>query len=431
MKTVSLELANSLKSRTSRTVLAWTIEREDGVRFAFTSGDVQFTYQGDTFEPTNGFSGMAAASKNNLAVDNISALGMLTSQITEQDLKTGKFDNAKIRMFWIDPFHPEYGIAPLRSGRIGEIKFPQNLQFEAEMRSLQQPLQQPFGRVYTLECPYTFGDADCRYQLIPVPWSSGLTVTAQLPQDAGTGFIVSPSVYNGFWYMATGGGTTLNTVSDANTLLAMSDADIQKQAELMAAQFGGFVWAWVFSIRAKQLAAYGAAGVGGYAQTPALDLQTGTTGATEPVWPTVEGGTVVDNDVTWTAIRARVAQGTVTQAVDRVTFFDANNPYPALYFQYGYIKWLTGRNAGYKVEIRDFQTVPFPGFQLLEQCPYRIEIGDTYEATQGCPKTRLFCNATAKNLWNYGGFPDMPTEDKALSTPNVKQGTTHQDSGKG
>jgi uncharacterized phage protein (TIGR02218 family) len=288
VKTIGPDLDKSLRQRASLVIVAWTITRTDGQVFAFTSGDVPFTYKGLDFEPTNGFSGTAAASKNNLSVDNVNALGMITAQITERELRTGKFDNAKINIFWIDPTHPEYGEIPIRTGKIGEMKV-RNQQFEAEMRSLQQPLQQQFGRVYTLECGWTFGDSRCTF--------APASVT-----------------------------------------------------------------------------------------------------------------------------------GTVTAGAGRVTFYDTSRTEQANFFQYGYVEWLTGENEGFKTEVREYVLLPRPGFRLLEQCPFRIQIGDTYRAVQGCPKTRTFCQSIG-NLVNYGGFPDMPTEDKALATPSAKQGTTKQDDG--
>lgn len=358
MKNVTTDLQKSLKKRANRTVVAWTVTRTDGVKYAFTSGDQPFVYDGMTFEPTNGFSQTAAASKNNLSVDNISALAMLTPQITEKEIKNGKLDNAFVRIFWIDPFHPEYGIVPLRGGRVGEVKIV-NQQFETEMRAVSQALQQPFGRVYTLECTYTLGDSLCGVNLTPAAWSAALAVGAVQARDAKVGTVIKPTVYNGMWFKAQNAGTT---------------------------------------------------------------------GAVEPVWPTTAGATVADNGITWLAFMAREQFGTVTSGAGRVTFYDLNCAAPDSFFQYGYVEFLTGDNAGFKTEIREYVHSPRPGFRLLEQTPFRIKIGDTYRAVQGCAHTRLACTQF-DNMFNYGGFPDMPTEDKALATPNTKQGTAHQDDG--
>jgi hypothetical protein len=54
----------------------------------------------------------------------------------------------------------------------------------------------------------------------------------------------------------------------------------------------------------------------------------------------------------------------------------------------------------------------------LELMPAPIRIGDTFEATVGCPKTRNACQLF-NNMDNHRAFPDMPTEERALQTPNV------------
>ena len=41
-----------------------------------------------------------------------------------------------------------------------------------------------------------------------------------------------------------------------------------------------------------------------------------------------------------------------------------------------------------------------------------------FQATVGCGKTRFACQ-NFNNLDNMRAFPDMPTEERALSTPNI------------
>ena len=88
------------------------------------------------------------------------------------------------------------------------------------------------------------------------------------------------------------------------------------------------------------------------------------------------------------------------------------------YWRYGLLEWLTGANAGLRVEVRAYENGG--GFALLEQMPGEILIGDTYEVVAGCAKTRSACKAF-DNIHNFRGFPDMPTEEKALATPNFTQ----------
>jgi hypothetical protein len=153
---------------------------------------------------------------------------------------------------------------------------------------------------------------------------------------------------------------------------------------------------------------------------PAPPTATATSGATEPAWPAAKGATVADGGVVWTAILARVWIGAVYGVLNRATIQITANPYPDHYFQYGTLKFLTGLNAGFVCDIRDhlWSVDGNPAYlMLLEAAPNPIQVGDAFQATVGCAKIRNTCQRF-NNLDNYRGFPDMPTEDRALSTPN-------------
>lgn len=158
-------------------------------------------------------------------------------------------------------------------------------------------------------------------------------------------------------------------------------------------------------------------------QTPAFNMKYGIAGAVEPTWVTTEGASFTDaNGITWQAIRARRVRGTVTGVFGRANFSaEGLSAYPDDYFQYGVLTWLTGANEQLKIEVHAHKKLPAPNFELFEATPFVIEPGDTFEVVQGCPKTRVACKTKFNNHHNHRGFPDMPTEDKALATPNFSQ----------
>jgi len=148
---------------------------------------------------------------------------------------------------------------------------------------------------------------------------------------------------------------------------------------------------------------------------------TGVSGGTEPDWPLAEGATVVDGSVTWTAIYARTVHGVVGTVLNAATFQHDLIQYPSEYFQYGTITFVTGDNAGYSGSIRASVGVvngSIPYIFMLEGMSNPIQTGDEFEATVGCAKIRLTCQQF-NNLDNHRAFPDMPTEERALSTPNI------------
>jgi hypothetical protein len=189
-------------------------------------------------------------------------------------------------------------------------------------------------------------------------------------------------------------------------------------------------------------------GKGNVVADPTTPTATAVSGVAEPVWPTVPYELAItlnpppaadpsddsaaralsdvhDGGVTWTAMYARKTQGAVLGRLNAMTFQHDRVIYPSHYFQYGTLIWLTGQNAGIQVDVRDSLGVVTqdgvntkPYMQLLEMMPNPIEIGDTFIVTVGCAKTRYAC-LNFNNVDNLRAFPDMPTEDRALSTPNI------------
>lgn len=204
MKRISNELFDELKKTSAFLAVGFLLTRTDGKTLGFTSSDMTFVYDGITYRPTNAFSGSAAVSKNNFSVDNMNAVSIFTDEISADDLKGGLWDNAQVKVFWIRPDKPEWGIVPIRGGRLGEIKLKQNT-FETELRALSQLLQQSQGKVFTLECSATFGDSDCGMPVDPDVWSASSPAYVANSYLKPYGTVVAPSTPNGFWYECVGG----------------------------------------------------------------------------------------------------------------------------------------------------------------------------------------------------------------------------------
>lgn len=219
MKKVSPLLFDEMRKTASNIAVGWLITRKDGLQLGFTSSDVGFTYEGVEYTPTNTFSGSAAVSKNNLSVDNMSAISLITDRITKNDLMGGRWDNANVKLFWIRPDKPEWGTVPIRGGRLGEITCKGET-FETELRSVMQILQQNFGKFYTLECRADFGDHECKVKLDPPAWAPNTVYVAKIGGEAGIGDIVKPTTDNGFWYEMQNGPNAVMSDVESNQVAA-------------------------------------------------------------------------------------------------------------------------------------------------------------------------------------------------------------------
>jgi uncharacterized phage protein (TIGR02218 family) len=168
MKKISRSFFNGLKGSAVKLAKCWLITLDDdaGSAFGFTEHDKTLTIDGVDYVPTNSFSSSAFSQKLDLSVNNISVVALMSEQITEEALHAGVFDRAEVKIFYVQWDQLQRGIMPLLGARFGEITF-RNGDFETELRSLAQALQQPQGRTYGLECDTDLGDFRCGVDLTP------------------------------------------------------------------------------------------------------------------------------------------------------------------------------------------------------------------------------------------------------------------------
>lgn len=105
--------------------------------------------------------------------------------------------------------------------------------------------------------------------------------------------------------------------------------------------------------------------------------------------------------------------GTVTTITSRQVFIASGMTQAAGYFSGGEIQWLTGANAGRRMEIKQFGNTQFT---LVLPMPNNVAVGDTFNAIAGCDKTIGTCASQFSNAVNFRGEPYVPGMDKMLST---------------
>ena len=83
------------------------------------------------------------------------------------------------------------------------------------------------------------------------------------------------------------------------------------------------------------------------------------------------------------------------------------------YFSGGEVQWLTGANAGRRMEIKEFSNTQFT---LVLPMPNSVAASDTFKAVAGCDKTFTTCYSKFSNAVNFRGEPNIPGMDKVLQT---------------
>ena len=105
--------------------------------------------------------------------------------------------------------------------------------------------------------------------------------------------------------------------------------------------------------------------------------------------------------------------GSVNTVSSRQVFISNSMTQAAGYFSGGEVVWLTGANAGRRMEIKEFSNKQFT---LVLPMPNNVAVGDTFNAIAGCDKTIGTCVAKFNNAVNFRGEPYVPGMDKMLAT---------------
>jgi uncharacterized phage protein (TIGR02218 family) len=115
-------------------------------------------------------------------------------------------------------------------------------------------------------------------------------------------------------------------------------------------------------------------------------------------------------------VAAYTVTGVVTVITDAALFTDATRSESDGMFNYGLLTWLTGANAGLKIEVKTFAAKQFT---LWLPMPNTIAVSDTYSVYKGCDKRFATCQGVFNNTMNFGGFPHLPGVDRILNYPDA------------
>lgn len=112
------------------------------------------------------------------------------------------------------------------------------------------------------------------------------------------------------------------------------------------------------------------------------------------------------------SLTALTEVGAVTAVESWREFTDSGRGEASDYWGGGVVEWLTGLNAGLRMEVANFAAGVFTLHMMM---PYEVAVGDTYSVIPGCRKRRdEDCFTKFNNVVNFRGFPDVPLNDKII-----------------
>lgn len=177
------------------------IERADGGVIACTSWDQPITYDGDTYEPTDGIKVSTLSTAIGTGVDNQDFFGFITdSRISGDDVKAHRYRKAVYTLRLVDPTDLSLQHIDLFRGRIGEISQPGLETLSAEVRGLVALLQTKIGGLVTNRCTcLRLGNAICGVNLGASYGGHAAQLTGAVVSTAGATLTLASGAPAGFY----------------------------------------------------------------------------------------------------------------------------------------------------------------------------------------------------------------------------------------
>lgn len=158
---LSLHLAEDVTSLAT----CWRLTRRDGVLVALTSHDRDIEVDGITYRADGGLTATAMRATDDLAIDNMEIEGVLAStDLSASDLLDGRFDGARVEVFFVNWQAPQDGRLLIQTGTLGRITQKDGV-FQADMRGLTDRLSRKMTESYSSGCRAELGDRRCKRSL--------------------------------------------------------------------------------------------------------------------------------------------------------------------------------------------------------------------------------------------------------------------------
>lgn len=181
MKSYSSTFTTTLNSEVNALVTCWQITFADETVVGLTDGDRPITIEGVTYSPVGGFKPSDVNRDLAMSANQVTLQSYFSDSITENDLISGRFSDAGVFVFRVDPYHPPSSLSatPLEydpgiRGRIGKITVTDQT-FQIEVKGLADRLSTKQGWVTSANCRNRFCDARCGLDI--ADYTDSITVT--------------------------------------------------------------------------------------------------------------------------------------------------------------------------------------------------------------------------------------------------------------
>jgi uncharacterized phage protein (TIGR02218 family) len=190
MKSLPYNLLTHIQTGNTTLAFALKIVRKDNFVLAVTSADVSFTDGSHTYNSFNGLDVTSIELAVGLSVDNLELSTIDDGYYFEKnDILSYVWEGAEFTLSRYNWESPADGLDTIMVGIVGNITIHDGY-VTAELRGLQQFLQQSIGAVTSRTCRARLGDSACTVNLVPYTYTTTVigtstsirtTFTAELP----------------------------------------------------------------------------------------------------------------------------------------------------------------------------------------------------------------------------------------------------------
>lgn len=221
MKDATPEFAASLAATGLTLCRVWTLTLKNGTIIRRTDHDQDVVFGGNNYSARSGFQLSAIRTTLNEGVANATISVALSddSDISEDTVKRGVLDDARLVVTLIDYTTPDAGSMPVIGGRIGRQRFTELNLLDADIDGSAAGLGRTIGEHYSQNCRNQFGDRQCRYPVETL--RTPFTVTSVGPASFVAAETVAPV---GYWAFGVVTWTSGNNAGNAYDVTA-SEAD--------------------------------------------------------------------------------------------------------------------------------------------------------------------------------------------------------------
>lgn len=165
MKTASAQLEDDLAESVTTLAAAIEVTRKDAIVHRFTNATRSVVLGGQTFKHNGGFDPSDLTSTHDDGISSAAVSTFFDSELTEVDVRAGKLDQARVKIYWFNWSDPTSGTMTMLNGIVMRASVTDESACQLEISGRMSTATRPLGELRTPNCRAIFGDARCKVDI--------------------------------------------------------------------------------------------------------------------------------------------------------------------------------------------------------------------------------------------------------------------------